>query len=177
MSNIKKSGLSLLLIMIMLVTSISPVAALVSDSALDEAIKDTAKYMYKVVDNPQVGSIGGEWAVLGLARSGYEIPEEYYQKYYSTVESYVKTLDGKLHNKKYTEYSRVIVALTSIGKDPSNVAGYNLLTALGDYDRTIFQGLNGPIWALIALDSGNYNMPQNLMLKLRQLVICIYSIY
>ncbi|MDI9495935.1 MAG: S-layer homology domain-containing protein [Bacillota bacterium] len=161
MSNIKKSGLSLLLIMIMLVTSISPVAALVSDSALDEAIKDTAKYMYKVVDNPQVGSIGGEWAVLGLARSGYEIPEEYYQKYYSTVESYVKTLDGKLHNKKYTEYSRVIVALTSIGKDPSNVAGYNLLTALGDYDRTIFQGLNGPIWALIALDSGNYNMPQN----------------
>lgn len=161
MNNIKKGGLSLLLILVMLIISISPAAALVNDNTLNEVIEDTVKYMYNAVDNPQVGSVGGEWAVIGLARSGYEIPEEYYQKYYATVENYVKTLDGKLHNKKYTEYSRLIVALTSIGKDPSNVAGYNLLTALGDYDKTIFQGLNGPIWALIALDSGNYHMPQN----------------
>ena len=34
--------------------------------------------MYRTVKDPQVGSIGGEWAVLGLARSGYEVPEEYY---------------------------------------------------------------------------------------------------
>lgn len=37
----------------------------------------------------------------------------------------------------------------------------DLTTALGDYDKTIWQGLNGPIWALIALDSGNYAMPVN----------------
>lgn len=128
---------------------------------LEEAIQNTAKYMHKTVKSPQVGSIGGEWAVLGLARSGYDVPNEYYQNYYRTVEEYVKKCDGILHKKKYTEYSRLIVALTSIGMDPSNVAGYNLLTPLGDYDRTIWQGLNGPIWALIALDSGNYDMPQN----------------
>lgn len=161
MNNNKSIRLSLILIMIMLLSSISPVAALVNNTTIDEVIKDTANYMYNTVDNPQVGSVGGEWAVIGLARSGYEVPEEYYQKYYATVENYVKSLSGNLHNKKYTEYSRLIVALTSIGKDPSNVAGYNLLTALGDYDKTIFQGLNGPIWALIALDSGNYDMPQN----------------
>ena len=33
--------------------------------------------------------------------------------------------------------------------------------ALGDYDKTIWQGLNGPIWALIALDSRNYPAPEN----------------
>ncbi len=33
------------------------------------------------------------------------------------------------------------------------MAGYDLTKALGDYDKTIWQGLNGPIWALIALDS------------------------
>lgn len=140
---------------------ITPVFGVVSDTALDTAIKETASYMYKTVSNPQVGSVGGEWAVLGLARSGYDVPEEYYEKYYATVEKYVKSLKGNLHDKKYTEYSRLIVALSSIGKDARDVGGYNLTTALGDYDKTIWQGLNGPIWALIALDSGNYPMPQN----------------
>jgi hypothetical protein len=51
--------------------------------------------------------------------------------------------------------------VSAIGKDPTDVAGYNLLTPLGDYDKTIWQGLNGPIWALIALDSGSYAMPKN----------------
>ena len=51
----------------------------------------------------------------------------------------VKACDGNLHDKKYTEYSRLIVALSSIGKDARNVAGYDLTKALGDYDKTIWQ--------------------------------------
>ena len=31
----------------------------------------------------------------------------------------------------------------------------------GDFEKTIWQGLNGPIWALIALDSGSYDIPKN----------------
>lgn len=128
---------------------------------LKAAMDDTAAYVYQTVKNPEVGSIGGEWAVLGLARSGFDVPKTYYQDYYKTVENYVKGLKGNLSDKKYTEYSRLIVALTSIGKDPHNVAGYDLIKPLGDYDKTIWQGLNGPIWALIALDSGKYDMPKN----------------
>lgn len=143
----------------------APVLVASGQGATQETVKsaldDTASYVYKTVKDPQVGSIGGEWAVLGLARSGYSVPAEYYQDYYNTVVEYVKACKGVLHEKKYTEYSRVIVALTSIGADPSNVGGYNLLTPLGDFDKTIWQGINGPIWALIALDSGNYAMPQN----------------
>ena len=99
--------------------------------------------------------------MLFRSRSGYAVPEEYYQDYYATVEAYVQACGGVLHEKKYTEYSRVIVALSSIGKDARNVAGYDLTKALGDYDKTIWQGLNGPIWALIALDSRDYPMPRN----------------
>ncbi len=135
--------------------------AAVPDDRLSEVITDTAQYLYRTVKNPQVGSIGGEWAVLGLARSGYEVPAEYYQNYRSTVENYVRACGGNLHDKKYTEYSRLIVALSSIGVDARDVAGYDLTRALGDYDKTIWQGLNGPIWALIALDSRNYPMPRN----------------
>ncbi|WP_113671664.1 S-layer homology domain-containing protein [Vallitalea guaymasensis] len=155
-----RKGISALLIFTMLLSFNSYVLA-TSTIELDAAIIDTGKYIYKTVKSPQVGSIGGEWAVLGLARSGYDIPDKYYKNYYKTVENYVKACKGILHKKKYTEYSRLIVALTSIGKDPSDVGGYNLLTALGDYDKTIWQGMNGPIWALIALDSGNYPMPKN----------------
>jgi hypothetical protein len=132
-----------------------------ADTSLDAVIRDTAEYVYKTVKLPQVDSVGGEWAVMELARSGYDVPDSYYQNYYATVEEYVEACGGVLHTKKYTEYSRVILALTAIGRDPSNVAGYNLLTPLGDYDRTIWQGLNGPIWALIALDTGNYEIPHN----------------
>lgn len=135
--------------------------AVVSDEKINSVIADTAEYVYNTVKKPEVGSIGGEWAVLGLARSGYNVPEKYYQDYYKVVEDYVKAKNGILHEKKYTEYSRIIVALSSIGKDARNVAGYDLTKALGDYDKTIWQGMNGPIWALIALDSRDYPMPQN----------------
>ncbi len=134
---------------------------------IDFVLEDTAAYIHKTVSNPQVGSIGGEWAVLGLARSDTEIPNEYYQNYYENAEEYVKKCNGNLHDKKYTEYSRVIVTLTAIGKNPADVAGYNLLTPLGDYEKTIWQGVNGAIWALIALDSGNYEMPKNSNAKIQ----------
>ncbi len=137
---------------------------LATDKA-DEIISDTAAYIYETVQSPQIGSIGGEWAVIGLARSSAEVPDEYFQTYYGNVENYVKEHKGILHERKYTEYSRVILALTSIGKNPENVATYNLLIPLGDYEKTISQGINGAIWALIALDSGNYEIPQNLVAK------------
>ena len=128
---------------------------------IDKAIGETAGFVYETVKEPTVSSIGGEWVVLGLSRSGVEVPDEYYADYYKRVEEYVKEKKGVLHTKKYTEYSRVILALSSIGKKPENVAGYNLLSPLGDYEKTIWQGINGPVFALIALDCKNYDIPKN----------------
>lgn len=150
-----------ILIVFMILTSALFCSFAVSQKKLNSVIEDTAKYIHKEVSRPIIGSVGGEWAVLGLARSGYDVPDAYYQAYYHKLEDYVEELKGVLHKKKYTEYSRITVALSAIGKDPRDVAGYNLLTALGDYKKTIWQGMNGPIWALIALDSGNYPMPVN----------------
>ncbi|MDI4645912.1 S-layer homology domain-containing protein [Cohnella hashimotonis] len=126
-----------------------------------DVVADTAAYVMSTVSHPEVGSIGGEWAVIGLARSDYDVPQSYFDDYYETVEHYVVGLKGQLHDKKYTEYSRLVLALTAIGADPSDVGGYNLLTPLGDFEKTVWQGINGPIFALIALDSGNYGIPLN----------------
>lgn len=143
--------------------SSSPLAA--DENTADTLITQTADYIYTTAANPQVGSVGGEWAVLGLARSDADIPKAYFENYYKSVEKYVEECKGVLHDKKYTEYSRVILALTAIGKNPENIAGYNLLTFLGDYDKIIQQGINGSIWALIALDSRGYEIPPSSDIK------------
>ena len=157
---IKKRGLSLLLAVILMLGFCVPAMA-ISESDLTSAVTKSAEYMLDSVKQPQVGSIGGEWAIIGLARSGHDVPQKYWDNYYAAVEDYIEDCNGVLHKKKYTEYSRVVVALTAIGADPTNVAGYDLLKPLGDFDKTIWQGINGPIWALIALDSGSYDMPVN----------------
>ncbi len=155
----QKRGISLLLAWVMLL-SLST-AALAAEQGAQDALEQTAEYIYREVPAPQVGSIGGEWAVIGLARSGRDVPQAYWDAYYERVERDVAACRGVLHERKYTEYARVVLALTAIGADPKNVAGYDLLTPLGDYDKTVWQGINGPVWALIALDSGKYEMPQN----------------
>ena len=57
-----------------LLISLTPAWA-VSESELQAAVNQSAAYMLKTVKSPQVGSIGGEWAVIGLARSGYDVPQ------------------------------------------------------------------------------------------------------
>ncbi len=115
----------------------------------------TKDYLLKTIEEPTVCFIGGEWAVIGLARGGYDC-EDFFNEYYHNVCEYVKLKEGVIHSRKNTEYSRVVLALTAINKDPRNVMGYNLILPLLDYDKTVKQGINGAIWALIALDSGNY---------------------
>jgi len=126
-----------------------------------KAADKTAAYLQKTITEPNIGSTGGEWAIIGLARSECDVPQAYFDKYYANVAAFLKANDGKLSSVKYTEYSRVILALTALGADPTNVAGYNLLTPLADYNSTVKQGINGSIWALIALDSADYTLPQN----------------
>ena len=157
MRRIKRISAWILTLAILLTLTVPALAA----SGVQNEVQGSAAYMVSAVKSPEVGSIGGEWAIIGLARSGYTVPTNYYEDYYARVEKYVKNCSGVLHERKYTEYSRVILALTAIGRDPSKVAGYNLLMPLGDFEKTIWQGMNGPIWALIALDSGNYDIPKN----------------
>lgn len=130
-------------------------------TGLDAAVEAAAAYVYKAVPHPGTEDIGGEWAVIGLARSGYKVPDSYFEEYYKAVEADVREKKGVLHDKKYTDYSRVILGVTAAGYDARNVAGYDLTLPLGDFEKTIWQGLNGPIWALIALDSGDYPVPEN----------------
>lgn len=106
------------------------------------------------------GTSGGEWVALGLARSG-SISDTLAEQYAQAAYQYVKKKGSStMSDSKSTENSRMILALTSIGKDPTNVAGYDLLEPLADLDYVKSQGINGPIFALIALDSHDYEIPK-----------------
>ena len=123
-------------------------------------IEKTARYLQAQIPEPTCAAVGGDWLVFGLALSGLKAPQKYFDTYYKNVEDYIVSVDGVLSRKKNTEYSRVILALTAIGKNPADAAGFNLLLPLGDFDETVRQGVNGAIFALLALDSGGYEIPE-----------------
>lgn len=121
---------------------------------LDTIYKTTGDFM-ATLGTPTVNSTGGEWMVIGLARSGRTVPAGYYDN----VVEYVKAkadANERLHPTKVTDNARVILALTAIGKDVTNVGGHNLLKGLDSMDYVQTQDINGPIFTLIALDSHNY---------------------
>ncbi len=121
---------------------------------LEKIYQTTGDFM-ATLGTPGVGSTGGEWMVIGLARSGRTVPAGYYDN----VVEYVKAMadaNERLHRAKVTDNARVILALTAIGKDVTNVGGHNLLKGLDNMAYVQKQGINGPIFTLIALDSHNY---------------------
>ena len=154
MKNIKKH-LSILLAFLMIFGIVGQSFAA---SNVDKEVSETAEFMLKMVPEPQFGTLAGEWTVLSLARSGESVPDGYFKDYYKKIEEYVKEKKGDLHRAKFTEYSRIIVALSSIGKDPRNVAGYDLVKPLSNIVDVKKQGLNGPIWGLIAIDTKGYEL-------------------
>ncbi len=124
-------------------------------------LEKTAGYLQAQIAEPGAGSVGGGWLIFGLARSGMKVPQIYFDAYYENVEAAVREKNGVLSDRKYTEYSRTVLALTAIGKDPSDVAGFDLLKPLADFEQVAKQGINGTIFALLALDSGKYEIPEN----------------
>lgn len=118
--------------------------------------------LLRTVPEPTVGSVGGEWAVLALARAGYTVPDTYFAGYYTNAVQYIRqhiNQKGQLDASRATDNARLILALTATGKDVTHIAGHNLLTALSDLDYLKSQGINGPVWALLALDSHKYAIP------------------
>lgn len=138
-------------ILLCLILLLGTIPALGADPAdIQKLVDETAAYQLSTVSFEH----GSEWAVMALARGGCAVPEGSFDRYWKDVKDYVAQHEGKF--RKYTEYARLTLAITAIGRDPQDVGGYNLLEGLCDYDKMISVGINGASWALLALDSGSY---------------------
>ena len=153
----KRSGPKLLCILLLL----SLLLSLTACGKQANQLEKTAGYLQAQIAEPGTGSVGGDWLIFGLARSGVKVPQKYFDAYYENVEAAVREKNGVLSDRKYTEYSRTVLALTAIGKNPVDVAGFDLLKPLADFEQVTKQGINGTIFALLAMDSGKYEIPEN----------------
>lgn len=151
-----------------LVGNVAQLAA--AESKLQQLKNGPVEAIYKTVGEhleslaaaqvPDVASVGGEWLVLGLARSGRAVPTPYYERVLAYVQANINEAQ-QLHRAKATENARVILALTALGRDVTDVGGHDLLQGLTDMSYLNKQGLNGPVWALIAFDAHGYAIPAN----------------
>ena len=149
------------LVLVLLIILALPVSAMAAEEdSIREVFETTGDYMAALGD-PSAGSTGGEWMALGFARSGREVPDSYYD---SVVAYMGEKIDenGRLHATKCTTNCRFIVALTAMGKDPTDVGGHNLLAGLNDMGYIRKVGVSGVIWTLIAFDCGRYEMPKGI---------------
>src|SRR5699024_8857608 len=102
-----------------------------------------------------------EWEAIGLERAGISVPESYRDILYNNVESQVENA-LLLDRAKITDIERLTIAAVALGEDPRDINGLDLIDLIynspmrGVTDTMIMQGNNGPIFALIALNTNNY---------------------
>ena len=96
------------------------------------------------------------WACRGTGFDGWQ--EDCVEKVCARLDE----CGGVLSNTRSTDYSAVILTLTAAGADARSVNGLDLTQALFDTEFVTRQGLNGSVFALLALDSGGYPAPEGL---------------
>ena len=131
---------------------------------VDAALSSTLAQEKAALTSPDFGS---EWVILGLARSGYlEKGSKYFNDYYTRVAAYASKATknaqelgapaGALHLVKCTENSRLIIALSALGRDARSVGECDLTAPYEKFSWIEGQGLNSVVFALIALDTVGY---------------------
>ncbi|WP_312752943.1 Ig-like domain-containing protein [Rummeliibacillus suwonensis] len=126
----------------------------------------SSRYILETVKEPKMGSVYGEWSVMDLLRgmyTGYDyinyIPSDYFTAYKKGINQYVMDKGGILDPSKSTEWSRLTLAMTALGQPITDIAGYNFVDKLSQSLKFSYrQGINGPIWELIALATGGYDL-------------------
>ena len=124
---------------------------------LGDIYKTTGDYIEKLPGD-ELNAFGSEWYILGLARSGRKVFDDYYK----AIEKYVsENIDenGRLDEKRATDNAKLVLVLSALDKDVTDVGGHDLLKALSDMDYVTQQGQSGAIYALLAFDCRGYDIP------------------
>ena len=133
-----------------------PIASYAKEEShnIEVILQQTSQHMIK-----NKNSFIEAWPIMGLVRSGAKDIDNMSGTYVTGLKKELLQKKGVLTTSKYSDYSRAILALTSLGIDPKQIQGYNLLDYLSDLEKITIQGINGPLWALLAIDSNDYQAP------------------
>ena len=103
-------------------------------------------------------SYGSEWAVLAQARNG-NTDDAWYHNYYRSVEQTLAASEDNMIGKSPAN-ARTAIAVTAMGLDARNIGGKNLLEPLADFSVAKGSYVTDAIYALIAFDCGDYDIPE-----------------
>lgn len=145
----KRCFLALALLLALLLTGCAS-----GDNAAQEAYEALNEYYagQPVASNEYLRALA--WAKSGAGYEGWQAD------CHAAAEEILRVCDGVLSNTKSTEYSAGILTLSAAGYDARDIGGYDLTAALFDIDFVTKQGINGAIFALLALDCGDYPAPE-----------------
>lgn len=62
---------------------------------------------------------------------------------------------------RVTDLARVALALEAMGKNPTDVGGFDVLAAIYNHKQMMKESSNCPIFGLIVLDGRSYEIPEN----------------
>ena len=121
-------------------------------------VKQSGNHTEQYILGQGAAKYGAEWNILGLARAEAVVPQGYYETYLQSVVDEVQKKQGILEPGTT---ARVVLALSALKQDVTNVGGYNLLENFNDLENVTRNGVYGPIYVLLALDSNDYQLPVN----------------
>ncbi|MGD6968073.1 DUF4430 domain-containing protein [Rossellomorea vietnamensis] len=126
-----------------------------ADPITDEVINENIANILSYINTTNVSvTYGNEWWVWGLANANEEIPSSYV----TSVKDRVKSVEGNFRN--IYDLEKVIMGLSAAGQDASSVEGYDLVEALVSHASLDNPIINMNIYALLAVDSGQYETPE-----------------
>ncbi|MCR4842090.1 MAG: hypothetical protein K5840_02385 [Eubacterium sp.] len=131
----------------------------VSGDTVLSACNDISENLISSGGDPDYDDV---WMVLGVERSGVDTPDGFETAYCDNTIAWLEENDWSVTSSTYTLYSRTIIGLTAAGYDATDVEGHNLFSYLADFSNVKKQGINGPIFALIALNChDSYAIPND----------------
>lgn len=102
-----------------------------------------------ILSKDKAENYGDEWWVWGLATAGVDIPANYL----TDVEKKVAALQGDFES--VSELEKVIIALSAMGEDVTDVAKVNLIEKLISHEQ-LTDNVSAAAFGLIALSSGDF---------------------
>lgn len=132
-------------------------------------INSASRYILETVTEPRMGSTYGEWSVMDLLRgmyTGYDymnhIPPTYFDDYLERINRYVISKEGNLDRNKSTEWSRLTLSLSALGKDIRAVG------QPGDYLKVTTARQKGDDWII---ETTNLASQSSLQVKNNQIQV------
>ncbi len=119
-----------------------------------------SSYLYN--ENPTL------WSIFALAKTGKDV-----EKYKAIILNDI--IESKGNYNKATDLAKIILVAGAAGLDAEKIENINLVEILLKYEKIDRQGVTGPIFGLLALNSASYKIEDDYPLKEGELFNLIIS--